>query len=217
MEQANIRQTLKEFFPLLNASPDLIAEIATQSQLVTIAQGAVLLNMGDPIRHIPLVLSGSLKVVRPEADEREVLLYYIHTGESCAMTLASSMRRENSRIKAVALQATRLLALPGAAAYKLARQQPAWFDFVLNAYARRFDELIDLVEAVSFTQLDERLIKYLKEKSVVLRTLSLNISHQEIANDLGSSRVVVSRLLKQLERKGLIELHRNRIKILGLV
>ena len=217
MEHEKIRQILREFFPSFTASPELIGEITAESLLVTIEPGAVLLNPGDPIRHIPLVVSGSLKVVRPDSDGREVLLYYIHTGESCAMTLASSLRRENSRIKAVALQTTRLLALSSSSVYKLTRQHPAWFDFVLDAYSRRFDELIDLVEEVSFTQLDERLIKYLKEKSEMLRTLSLNISHQEIAGDLGTSRVVASRLLKQLERKGLIELHRSRIKILGLV
>lgn len=212
----SLLEILRGQFPRL-AHKGIAETLAEKSTVLQVPPGKVLFGPGDPIQVIPLLLKGSIKVSRAGADGHEVLLYYIHPGESCAMTLAASLRRENSRVRAVAEQATELVAVPATVAHTLARSHPAWFDFVLESYSQRFDELLALVEAVSFTQLDQRLGKYLHEKSALLGTTVLHVSHQQIADDLGSARAVVSRLLKQMERKGLVRLLRGRIKILGLV
>ncbi|MFN4255650.1 MAG: Crp/Fnr family transcriptional regulator [Saprospiraceae bacterium] len=208
-------EMLRRQFPRL-AHKGMVELLAEKAAVLRVPPGKVLFEPGDPIRAIPLLLSGSVKVSRADASGHEVLLYYIHPGESCAMTLASSLRRENSRVRAVAEQAAELVVIPAELAHTLARSHPAWSDFVLETYSQRFDELLALVEEVSFAQLDQRLIKYLQEKSALLGTVVLPVSHQQIADDLGSARAVVSRLLKQMERKGMVQLLRRRIKVVGL-
>ena len=216
MTNEQIKPAIRLHFPLLGGAG--IAEaIAERAVLRSIAPGEVLLNAGDNIRHIPLVINGSVKVVRVDDDGHEILLYYIHTGESCAMTLSSCLKQEKSRVKAIAQQNTELIGIPAELAYLLGRKYPAWFDFVLESFSRRFDELLEVVDEIGFSSLDHRLAKYLREKSTLLNPLVLHLSHQEIADDLGTARAVVSRLLKQMERKGMVRLQRGRIRILALM
>lgn len=216
MKQEDLSPVIRQFFPLL-AQAELAEAIASRATSFTIPSGKIILNPGESIRLIPLVVKGSIKVVRADESGHEVLLYYIHPGESCAMTLSSCLKQEKSRIKAVAQQNTEVIGLPADQAYMLGRRYPAWLDFVLDSYARRFEELLNIVDEIGFSSLDQRLVKYLKEKSQVLNTVVLHLSHQEIADDLGTARAVASRLLKQMERKGMISLQRGRIRILALV
>ena len=216
MNKEDISSFIRRHFPVLGGQ-ELADAIASRATALTLPPGKVLLNPGESINLIPLVVKGSVKVVRADDSGHEILLYYIHPGESCAMTLSSCLKREKSRIKAVAQQKTEVIGIDAGQAYMLGRKYPAWFDFVLGSYAQRFDELLEMLDAIGFSSLDERLVKYLKEKSELLDTLVLHLSHQEIADDLGTARAVVSRMLKQMERKGMLRLQRGRIRILALV
>lgn len=207
---------LREKFPNLNHG-GLAEAISEKSAFLSLPAGKVILNPGDPIRVIPLVLKGSIKVSRSDEDGHEILLYYIQPGESCAITLSSCLRNQVSGIKAVVQQPTELIGLPADQAYMIGRKFPAWMDFVLDSYSSRFNELLQTVDEIGFSSLDDRLVRYLKEKSELLGTVVPHISHQEIADDLGTARAVVSRLLKQMERKGMVRLARGRIRILSLM
>lgn len=216
MAAPELTNMLQEKFPALHHG-ELAEAIAEKSALLNLPAGKIILQPGDPIRLIPLVLKGSIKVSRSDEDGHEILLYYIQPGESCAITLSSCLKQQASTIKAVVQQPTELIGLPADQAYMLGRRFPAWMDFVLESYASRFNELLQAVDEIGFSSLDNRLIRYLKEKSELLGTLVPHISHQEIADDLGTARAVISRLLKQMERKGMVRLARGRIRILSLV
>ncbi len=215
-QQTKLLSEIRQYFPLLDNN-GLAQDIADKASLLQVPNGNVLLDAGDTIRLIPLVVKGSIKVVRVDDAGHEILLYYVHPGESCAITLAACMKQRKSNIKAVAQPSLELIGLPSDMAYMLGRKHPAWIDFVLETYALRFDELLEMVDEIGFASLDQRLAKYLQEKSELLGTLVPHISHQEIADDLGTARAVISRLLKQMERKGMVKLSRGRIKILGLM
>jgi CRP/FNR family transcriptional regulator len=217
MNQKDIFRQIRSHFPLLAQSADIATAIAAQAQTMELAMGSVLLNTGDTINYIPLVVEGVLKVVRSDTNGHEILLYYIHPGESCALTLSASLKREKSKIKAIVQQAATIILLPTEVNWQLARRYPVWFDFVLDAYGKRFEELLGLVEEVGFQHLDKRLEKYLKEKFNLVQSDLIVLSHQNIADDLGTVRVVASRMLKLLEKKGSIQLMRGKIKNTGLV
>lgn len=213
----DIARQIRQHFTVLAESGDIAQAIATESQALSLPEGKVLLDTGDTINYIPLVIDGIIKVVRSDHDGHEILMYYIHPGESCALTLSASLKREKSKIKAVVQQKATIVLLPTTVNWQLARRYPVWFDFVLDAYGKRFEELLELVEEVGFKHLDERLEKYLRHQFAFHSGTVIAISHQEIASALGTARVVVSRMLKQLEKKGQIRLMRGKIKNIGLM
>lgn len=213
----DIARQIRQHFTVLAQSGDIAQAIATESQALSLPEGKVLLDTGDTINYIPLVIDGIIKVVRSDHDGHEILMYYIHPGESCALTLSASLKREKSKIKAVVQQKATIVLLPTTVNWQLARRYPVWFDFVLDAYGKRFEELLELVEEVGFKHLDERLEKYLRHQFAFHSGTVITISHQEIASALGTARVVVSRMLKQLEKKGQIRLMRGKIKNIGLM
>lgn len=213
----DIARQIRQHFTVLAQSGDIAQAIATESQALSLPEGKVLLDTGDTINYIPLVIDGIIKVVRSDHDGHEILMYYIHPGESCALTLSASLKREKSKIKAVVQQKATIVLLPTTVNWQLARRYPVWFDFVLDAYGKRFEELLELVEEVGFKHLDERLEKYLRHQFAFHSGTIIAMSHQEIASALGTARVVVSRMLKQLEKKGQIRLMRGKIKNIGLM
>lgn len=176
-----------------------------------------LLNFGSPIQVVPFVLDGSIKVLRDDKEGHELYLYHIQPGESCAMTLTSTLSRERSQVKAVTLEKTKLLAVPTEVIHDWYRSDPVFRNFVLLTFQQRFDELLKTLDQVAFQQIDQRLTQFLTDRSKVLERKILHITHQELADELNSSREVISRLLKQMGKKGLVELGRNRIKIIDLV
>jgi len=178
----------------------LVEKIADNCQYFKLPGGTELMHTGSYISVVPLVLSGTIKVFREDADGREIFLYYINSGESCALTLTACFKMEKSYIKAKIQEDT----------------DPTWSKFVFSTFSQRFDEILKVLETVVFHNMDERLAMYLKEKATVTNTSVLHISHKEIADDLVTSREVISRLLKQMEKKELLELARGRIKLTGL-
>ncbi|MBR9921373.1 MAG: Crp/Fnr family transcriptional regulator [Bacteroidetes bacterium] len=194
----------------------LLDSIAEKSNWLELEEDTILIDVGDQVRVIPLVVEGLVKVVREDEEGRGVLLYYIRPGESCAYSLNSSLQRGKSQIRATAKKGTRLIALPAEVSNELHRNYPLWQAFILNTFAVRFAELLDVIDSVCFEQMDSRLLRYLRNQQQLNDGSSrLEISHQQIANDLHTSREVISRLLKQLEGQGRVQLHRGWLEIQG--
>jgi len=216
METSAIKKEIQRLFPLFDQL-DLVNELAKNSQFMELPAKTELLHSGSYIKVIPLVLSGSIKVFRTDESGREVFLYYIRKGESCAMTLTSCLKMEKSPIRAEVQEETTLLAIPVGVVYDVNKKYPSWHHFVLETFSKRFDEVLTVLENVVFHHMDERLAKYLIDKALTLNAKEILISHQEIANDLVTSREVISRLLKQFEKKELVELSRGKIIIKELL
>ena len=160
------------------------------------------------------MISGSVKVFREDDDAREAFLYYIKPGQSCAMTLASSIKQGRSEIKAVALEKTGIIALSVDSLYAVNKKFPSWYNFVFETFGMRFNELIQAFEGVVFHHLDERLINYLERRAETVGSPVLKISHSEIARDMATSREVISRLLKQFEKENMVMLARGQITLI---
>jgi CRP/FNR family transcriptional regulator, anaerobic regulatory protein len=178
------------------------------------AAGDVILNEESFIRSIPIVLKGSLKVLRTDPDGREILLYYIKPGESCIMSFLGGLHHEVSKVKAIAEEDTEILMVPVDKAGEWLIEHPEWTDFMFKLYHRRFEELLELVNLVAFQKLDQRLERLILQKSNLYQNKELNITHQQLADELGTTREVVSRILKQMETQGWIKLGRNKIMLL---
>lgn len=194
--------------------PELIDAIHKHGKPVSLKADDVLLEAGQTVRAFPLVLSGLIKVSRPDEEGKELLLYYINPGESCAMTFTCCMQQYPSEVRAVAEEDTELLALPVAVMDEWLVKYPSWKSFVMRTIRSRFHELLQTVDQVAFQKLDDRLIHYLKEKAKVTGSPLLNLSHEQIATDLATARVVISRLLKKLENDKKLLLYRNQVRLL---
>lgn len=194
--------------------PELLHQLELKSKLVSIEAGQKLLNMGDTVKHIPLVLKGRLRISRMEEDGRELLLYCVNPIESCAMTFTCCMQQYPSEIQAEAEEDTELLAIPIAVMDEWLVKYPTWKAFVMKTIRGRFNELLGTIDQIAFHKLDERLVHFLKEKSKASGSALINLSHEQIAANLATSREVVSRLLKKLENDKKLLLYRNQIKLL---
>jgi CRP/FNR family transcriptional regulator, anaerobic regulatory protein len=177
----------------------------------------VIIDENDYIRFVPIVLNGSIKVFKVDEEGREMLLYYIKPGESCVMSFLGATCNGTSKIKAVVEEQAEVLVLPVHKVTDLIRENPQWVQFIFELYNRRFEELLSVVNAIAFQKVDVRLWELLKTKVKMLKTEELNMTHQQIADELGTAREVVSRLLKQLERDKKISLGRNKIKIQAIM
>ena len=194
--------------------PDLLAELETKSMLMQVNGGETMLNIGQTIRAVPLVVSGTFKVSRVNEEGQELLLYYVREGESCAMTFTCCMMAHTSVIKGSAEEDSVLLCVPVNVMDEWMTKYPTWKKFVMTTIFNRFTEVLKSIDDVAFKKMDDRLANYLKEKSKVTGSSLLNLSHQQIADELGTNRVVVSRLLKKLEIDKKLLLFRNQIKLL---
>jgi CRP/FNR family transcriptional regulator len=199
--------------PLL-ISDSLLVKLKSIGSMRRMAADAVLMNEDDYIQAIPIVLNGSIKVMRTDDDGKEILLYYIKPGESCVMSFLGATCNERSKIKAVVDEPAEILMVPISKAVELIRTVPEWIEFIFQLYNRRFEELLDVINAIAFQKVDERLWELLKKKSDMNKTKELAVTHQQVADELGTAREVVSRLLKQLEKNKKITLSRNKITIL---
>lgn len=192
----------------------LIEEINTTGVYMTAKAGDVIIDYGKNIRQIPIITKGSIKVLREDDEGHELLLYYVNSNESCAMTFTCCMEQTVSEIKAVAEDDVEFIAIPVTIMDEWLVRYPSWKNFVMRTIKVRFNELLRTIDEIAFQKLDERLVSYLKEKAETTGSTLLNLSHQEIANELASSRVVISRLLKKLENENRLLLYRNQIKLL---
>ena len=195
------------------ASPQMISKIMEMSIPKTFEEGEIILQENAHIRSIPIVTSGSIRVMRTEGDEKEILLYYIKTGESCIMSFLGGLHNDTSKVKAIAEERTEILFVPVNKVKELIREFPEWLDYIFRLYHQRFEELLEVVNAVAFKKMDERLLLFLEKKAEVAQSNMLSVTHEQLATELGTARVVVSRLLKQMELEGLVKLGRNKITL----
>ncbi len=195
---------------------ELINEIANVAIYKEFEADTVIIDVDSYMVSIPLIISGAIKVLREDKDGDELVLYYIEKGDTCAMTLSCCMGDTKSKIKAISETDVKLLMIPKDKMSEWLSKYKSWQEYILQSYHSRLNEFIEAVDSIAFLNMDERLSKYLKDKAMVIGDDVLNVTHLQIANDLHTSRVVVSRLLKALEKRSKIELHRNQIKILEL-
>lgn len=206
----NSLEAITEF----KSSPELVAKLYEYGIQKNYKAGSIILNENAHIRSIPIVTKGVMKVFRMEDDGREILLYYIKAGESCIMSFLGGMHNETSKVKAEVEEDAEILFLPMEKVSLFIKDYPQWLDYIFRLYHKRFEELLEIINAIAFKKVDERLLNLLKTKSELTKSNTLSITHEQLANELGTARVVVSRLLKQLEESGQLTLGRNKIQLL---
>ena len=194
--------------------PELISEINVVGKVSTHERGQIMIDLGEEIKYIPILLDGAIKIVREDENGDELLLYFVEFGNTCAMTLNCCIGNVSSEIRAICESDTRLIMIPVQYMDQWLSKYKSWRTFIFNNYQNRMVELLKAIDSITFKKLDQRLEQYLHEKANVSRKKELQITHLEIATDLNSSRVVISRLLKQMENDGLLQLGRNTIKLL---
>ena len=195
---------------------ELLQEIDAVGTYQKVKQGEQLIGIGETVDRMPLLLSGAIKILRVDEDGDELLLYFLEGGDTCAMTFSCCMGKKLSEIRAVAETDAELLMIPIEKMDVWMARYKTWRHFVLDSYHNRMLELLETVDTMAFMKMDDRLLKFLQDKAMVNRDEMVKTTHQEIAMDMHTSRVVVSRLLKRLEKEGKIAMHRNKIKVLDL-
>lgn len=199
----DIERTFPFFEPALK---EKLALICTYKEYKA---GDMMMQPGQYFKSTMLILEGRVKLFRQGDDGGEFFMYYLQAGNACALSIICATRQKTSEVMAKAVEDTKVLLVPIDQMDNLMRSYTSWYHFVLETYRTRFEEVLQVVDQVIFKALDERLLVYLKNQVEKLGTTELKLTHQEIANDLGSSREVISRLLKKLEQKGNVQLHRN--------
>ena len=194
--------------------PALVEEMQESGEIMNFQEGDVIMDYGKYIRMMPLILKGTIKVLRMDENGKEILLYYLSSNESCSMAYSCCVEARKSEVKAIAEDDVELMAIPHIKLDEWLCKYPSWKNYIMRSFNERFLELLKSIESIAFHKLDERLIAYLSEKKRLSGSSVIKASHYLIADELATSRVVVSRLLKQLENDGRILLYRNEIKLL---
>lgn len=211
---SNIKITvmqIRERFPMLE--PGLLDEIEKNGMIKTFKAGEVLIRAGQYIKSTVLILDGIVKIFRQDDEGAEFLMYYLQPGEACAISIICASKAETSEISAIAQEDTTALMIPIGFMDIWMSRYKSWYYFVLETYRNRFEELLNVIDHVAFRNMDERLFFYLKRYSTTKNTTTITLSHQQIADELNSSREVISRLLKKMEQRGMVTLHRNYIEL----
>ncbi len=194
--------------------PALIEEIEAVALIKAFDAGDIIVDIGQYIRSMPLLLSGAIKIVREDEERGEVLLYYLAQGETCTMSIACCMGNKKSEIRAQAEMPTMVAMIPNHFLNDWMVKYNSWRNFILNSYSSRMNEMLGAIDNLAFSNMEERILNYLKEKVKLTNDRILTLTHQEMASDLNSSRVVISRILKKLEHEDKIVLLRNEIRVL---
>ncbi|EKT3956448.1 Crp/Fnr family transcriptional regulator [Flavobacterium psychrophilum] len=207
-----MNKNLKKLFP--SFSNALIEDINANAIDQSFVVGDVVMRTGQYIKNTILVLSGSIKIYREDADGGEFFMYYLQSGQACAISMICATKNEQSQIMAKVVEDTELVMVPLTLMNKWMMEHRSWYEFVIDTYRSRFEEVLEVVNSIAFKAMDERLEFYLKRHKDTCGCLNLKLSHQEIATDLNTSREVISRLLKKLEQRGVLKLQRNHIEFL---
>ncbi len=198
----------------LHFEPKLVEEIEKIGVLKKLEPGIELMRPGMPVRSIPIILSGSLRIMRQDEEGKETFLYFLTKGDTCAMSLTCCTANRPSAVRAVAEDPTELIMVPVEKLDYWMSIFPSWKTFVFQAYQRRFEDLLDAVDSLAFQRMDERIWRLLKKKAGLQEKRYVYATHQELADELNTSREVVTRLLKKLEGMDKIKTHRNRIELM---
>jgi CRP/FNR family transcriptional regulator, anaerobic regulatory protein len=209
-----MQQSVDYLFP--NFSNDLLKEIKKHGTEHHFVAGDVLMKTGQYVKSTVLILEGKIKIYREGEDDSEFLMYYLQPGQACALSMICASKSEASKIMAQVDENATLLMIPLDLMDKWMLQHRTWYEFVVGTYRDRFEDIIEVVDNIAFRAMDERLMFHLKRNFEAHDSTTINLSHQEIATDLNTSREVVSRLLKKMEQLGKIRLSRNLIEKLDL-
>lgn len=213
-EKKEILDKLKAFYPTLE--PELMREIAENSMIREFSTGEILMRPGQFFKSTMLITKGRVKVYKEGDQGNEFFMYYLEPGNACALSMICAARQEQSELLAKTIESCEVILVPISLMDNLMAKYRTWYYFVLESYRNRFEELLNLIDHTVFKGLDERLEFYLKKQRDAFKSDELKITHEEIANDLGSSRVVISRLLKSMEQAGKLKLNRNVIDLKNL-
>ena len=194
--------------------PELLKEMQQFGVIQQFKEGDLIMDYGKYIRMMPVILNGTIKVYRLDEEGNEILLYYLSSNESCSMAYSCCIEAKKSEVKAIAEEDVELIAIPHVKLDEWLCKYSSWKNYIMRSFNERFIELLKSIESIAFHKLDERLIEYLKEKQRISGSAVIKTSHNLIADELATSRVVISRLLKQLENSKKIILYRNEIKLL---
>ncbi|NLR77270.1 Crp/Fnr family transcriptional regulator [Chitinophaga eiseniae] len=211
-QKAAILRYLTRHFPMLDTH--LQEHLSAVGLLKEVAAGTVLMKQGQYIKYTMLVLEGRIKLYREGEDAGEFFMYYLEPGDACAISMVCIASGKSSEVMAKAIEDAVVLMIPVQHMEALMKDYKSWYQFVIESYRRRFEELLMVLDSTVFKSMDERLLNYIREQSRQLQTRELKLTHQEIASDLNSSREVISRLLKKMEQKGMVKLYRNYIAVL---
>ncbi len=210
--QKKIREKLDDYFTLI-FEKELIDEIVNIGYLRTINSGETLIDIGDNMTHVPLILDGAVKIIREDKNGEEIALYFLERGDTCAISFINCINRSKSMFRGIAEKDTEGIFIPVSIIDDWLRKYKSWRHFIIDSYHMRLIEMVESIDSLAFMKLDDRLLKYLTDKVKIMKDNILIITHQEIATDIHTSRVVVSRLLKVLENEGKIKIRRNKIII----
>ncbi|NNC93998.1 MAG: Crp/Fnr family transcriptional regulator [Chitinophagales bacterium] len=209
------KELLKDRFGFL-FEEKLINEISESGKHKRLEEGQMIMDIGQKMSYMPLVVSGSIKILSEDEDGNDLLLYYLEMGDTCAMTMSCCLGDSKSTIKAITEEPTELIQIPIQKMEEWVIKYKSWRTFVFESYNTRLNEMLEAIDNLAFNNMEERLFKYLKDKAMVSGSKKLKITHYQIANDLHSSRVVISRLMKKLDQNGKISHHRNLVEVKDL-
>jgi CRP/FNR family transcriptional regulator, anaerobic regulatory protein len=207
-----LRSKLNDYYVSI-FEEELINEIVEIGIYRTITSGEMLIDIDDKMTHIPLILNGAIKIIREDKNGDEIALYFLEKGDTCAISFINCINRSKSMFRGLAEKETEGIFVPVDMVDEWLKKYESWRHFIIDSYHMRLIEMVESIDSLAFMKLDNRLLKYLTDKVKIMRDNTLIITHQEIADDINTSRVVVSRLLKQLENEGKIKIRRNRIII----
>ena len=208
-----IQDKLEEYYNVV-FEKELLKEIAEVGSYHRVKENELLLDIGDKFHQIPLMLTGAIKISRETAAGEEIVLYFLERGDTCTITFGSGLQSNKSKVRGVAEKDSEIIFIPVEKLEEWMVKYPSWRSFVIDSYNIRLNEMLEAIDTLAFMKMDQRLYKYLIDKVQIMRSTTLNTTHQETAVDLNTSRVVISRLLKQLENEGKIKLFRNKIEVL---
>jgi CRP/FNR family transcriptional regulator len=205
--------SLKKIFQ--SFSTDLVQEIEKNAVIQTYPAGSVIMRTGQYIKSTVLVIQGKIKIYREDENGGEFFMYYLQPGQACAISMICATKNEKSQIMALVVEDVELVMIPLPLMDKWMMQHRSWYEFVIDTYRSRFEEVLEVIDSIAFRAMDERLEFYLQRHATSCGCKELKLSHQEIASDLNTSREVISRLLKKMEQRGIVLLHRNNIELLS--
>lgn len=208
-----IKEKLKDYFSVV-FEKDLIDEIIGVGIYKKVKKNDLLLDLGDKFDKIPLILSGAIKISREDKNGDEIVLYFLERGDTCTITFGSGLNSVKSKVRGIAEKDSEVVLIPVEKLEEWMVKYKSWRNFVIDSYNIRLSEMLEAIDTLAFFKMDKRLYKYLTDKVKIMRSSTLNTTHQHIAQDLNTSRVVISRLLKQLENEKKIKLNRNKIEVL---
>jgi CRP/FNR family transcriptional regulator len=203
---------IKKIFP--SFSNELVKDIDANATIQSFKVGDVIIRTGQYIKNTVLVISGKIKIYREDENGGEFFMYYLQPGQACAISLICATKNEKSQIMAKVVEDVELIMIPLPLMDKWMMQHRSWYEFVIDTYRSRFEEVLEVIDSIAFRAMDERLEFYLKRHADACGCKDLKLSHQEIASELNTSREVISRLLKKMEQRGLVNLQRNNIELL---